>query len=933
VSDRAIRCCGLVALTLLLVTACVRLPKPVPPGTVPVANPPRVGTPQVVTRLPVSVKPAVLPQGAMAEYPGWEGGLFFVTLSPTPAVGVKTADVFKTLVRPVLEAVGFTRDPARSISPPQGDGRRMEPADLARLAAPLEWEYRAQPKLFRKNTPRMIDVLVGRVPADPDIDRALQMGEGMTYAQFKADVERVEIQYTFRQIEGGLPIEHTMVTVTRWDGQTPTAVFGSFLNTYDVVNHARLSRDEAVKAGAAALAAQREIERVEERPSAGPDLVLLPYGTDSKGSARLHRAWRMTLWAEWQTMRARFIVWIDAETKKLLKLEPLVGTVQAFGRVYQRDPSGGTQVASFQVDAAASLLPAQLDQTADATNATWYVLSQSSLMERVDIGSDGWDSREARIRSDTGGSSPTMAQFDQIPLNQPPPGCFAIDREGFEQVNVFGIVARHHGTVQAGGIFQPFPEYVWGPRVRMGGCQAGSDLGFGACSGYFDAQCPMRTEPEIAIPGGGGFVFQPLNYLNFADDNTMVAHEFGHNATNRLTLDRPTDWCGAPTGTACPTVAGWGRFDDLGDAWASHLESTNCMGGWVAKNRGGVDAARHCAMFHDEWGGLPRRLEVLTPFNATASSATVPQDHFPEKRSISKDRHADGEIAAAALWQVRLGMRSKCRPSGVPQYGIRFQRALRRTGQAPLTGPAVSDLAVYEHLHDLEKQMIYEWWSSGQPGGPPAFAHNGAHTTNKVTAGFARAGLFMVPPHCLRGESVPGDERCPDGDNGGDAVIDIDDNDTADDLQVDNVWYPEHDYLAVGASTPPTFRVWTGPRYRLDGPNGEATYVNPAPCYSEFQVEVSTDPGFPAGATVVSPWLSVDRDPTTPDSPECYGTWQPGLYDWQTLQAEGPGGRIYYRARTRAGVGGDERISTQPGGIFSVPPPYAVLTLNGQPDY
>jgi hypothetical protein len=433
--------------------------------------------------------------------------------------------------------------------------------------------------------------------------------------------------------------------------------------------------------------------------------------------------------------------------------------------------------------------------------------------------------------------------------------------------------------------------------------------------------------PETPKPGGG-FNFEPLNHLNFADDNTMVAHEFGHNATTRLTNDRPSDWCSPAPGGSCQNVPGWSLFDDLADSWASHLESTNCIGGWVAQNRGGVGAGLYCNPFHDDWGALPRRLEVVTPFNET-----VRQDHFPEKRKFfSTEIHSNGEIAAAALWEVRLGLRSKCRTSGVPQFGVRFQRALRRTGQATFVGAPDSDLGIYQRLHDLEKQMVYEWWTSGLPGGPPAFKHNGAHSTNKVTAGFARAGLFLVEPHCLMGQSVS-DPRCPTGDNAGDAVIDINDNDLADDLTIDGVSYPENDYLRLGDPTPPTFSVWTGPRYRLNGLNGAATYQNPAPCYPEFQVEVSTDPAFPSAATVTSPWLSVDRNPSTVSSPECDGTWQPAAADWTTLQAGGAGSKIYYRARTRASAGGDVRISTEPGGIFTVPPPYAVLTISGQPDY
>ena len=53
-----------------------------------------------------------------------------------------------------------------------------------------------------------------------------------------------------------------------------------------------------------------------------------------------------------------------------------------------------------------------------------------------------------------------------------------------------------------------------------------------------------------------------------------------------------------------------------------------------------------------------------------------------------------------------------------------------------------------------------------------------------------------------------------------------------------------------------------------------------------------------------------------------------------TLQTGGALSRVYYRARTQDASGGNERLSTSPGnGLWTVPPPYAVITANGKSDY
>ena len=324
---------------------------------------------------------------------------------------------------------------------------------------------------------------------------------------------------------------------------------------------------------------------------------------------------------------------------------------------------------------------------------------------------------------------------------------------------------------------------------------------------------------------------------------------------------------------------------------------------------------------------MPRLHEVTWPFNPAA-----PGDHFPEHRDAATGGYADMHIPSAALWQLREGMRSKCRPSGHPQFFVRWTRALKNTGFMG-ADPGNTDLGIYRYLHDLELELIEQWATSGLAGGPPAFAHNGNHTTSKVLAAFAKTGLFPIPAGCIDGDATTVDAAlCPGGENGADAVIDIEDNEPGDDLTVDDVVHPEHDFLRLGGPAP-TFHVWTGSRFTFSGTSARPI-TGTAPCNSRYRVEVSTDAAFPAASTLDSGWVTVDTDTDTPASPECYDTWTPSAGQWTTLQAGGAGTRVHYRVRTRDAADGNERLSTSPAnGTWTVPAPYAVITATGQSDY
>jgi hypothetical protein len=872
-------------------------------------EPPRIDVPgpwNYKDRKPLLVDPSALPDGARGQFPAYDGDPFFIILPVKQRGSMSADDVAQEVLVPVLKALRYRRG-LEGLGKAPKDGVKQPVANFHSLAQVVADEYARTPKLHRPRTKQMLDVFLGRRPPTPEIDQTIETGEGMTFAQFVANVERLAIVYPFQQMVGNVPIEHTLVHASRWEGQGITTVQGALFDRYLVGNSVVLSPTQAVQAAIVELNKIKGVKVGEGPPVEGPVLVLLPYQSDPiTGVADLRYAYRMQIGVNWSNQQGPFLLWLDAATGRLLKLLSFIDSgVAASGTVWNRDPGIGTTSApwSFQVDPSAAGL---------------YTLELNGFTNRIDYQGDGvvgFNALDTSISDSLNGSSAFLANFNQAPINDAAQAlCASGTNKSFQQVHFMGTLSRHYQTVLGQGIFLPFPTSDFSPRIESttAGCNAFGGLNFGACAGYTSASCPNASDNTNSS----------TNFMNTAHDNTWIAHELGHSITPRLSSGRPSDWCGAPP---CSIPVGWGNFHDLCDAWSAHFESTNCWSGWFGKNLMGVDASLNC-LLHDEGGFAPRLHQVTTPFNPGA-----PGDHFPEHRAGGNTcGYCDMQIASAALWEVRVGMRSKCRPSGMPQYGVRFQRALKETGFLGFA-PNTSDRGTFQSLHDLATKMVDQWATSGSPSGPPAFAHNGAHTTSKVTSGFARTGVFLMPYQCLDGDAATSDPlACPTGENGGDAVVDIDDNEPADDLSINGVAHPEYDFLQAGGPAP-TFQVWTGPRYRLDGASGASTATNPSPCNTKFRLEVSNDPAFPA-STILSAWVNVDVDPTTAGSPECFGTWTPSAGEWATLQAGGS--RVYFRARTRDAADMNERLSTQPGaGLWTVPPPYAVITADGRSDY
>lgn len=857
--------------------------------------------------------------------PTRDGGNLFAALPALEGDPEDSNEVFREVIAPLLDSVGFPNADQRLAWPgklrPEAPSRGITlPGSRLRGVAMLQASRGTGDEASMSPAARdMLHTFLGEVQRpSANTQRTLAAAWGMSYAEYRGDIQREQIVYPFLQTHRGVPLEHTLLLASRAPGQRVTSVRGSLVHRHgEPLNAppsaqlgARSSLDTTLRLLSLQMGASLELRE-------DPALVLLPFGTDKDGVTQLVYAWRVTLRAGLGKRSFWFRAWIapldgiqGAAPKPILKIQLLTREAAATGAGWRRDPgSGGVPVRSFEVD----------DGVATGTRAgeKRYFLQLKGLAFRVE------HPKPVDLISQ-------LPKFDSPPMHDAAAAICSsapsTDNPAFQQIHLFGLMHLNQKFALNSGAFSPLPATPWSPIVESSttNCSAGSAPSFAACAGYFSSACPNFSTGKVG----------PDNYMNFAHDGTIISHELAHRVIDTFTNDRPRNWCGE---FACQVPIGWSTMHDLSDAWADHIHDTNCTGGWVAKNQGGVNASHDCqgSRGHSDTSELPRLHELTVPFNPAS-----PGDHFPERRRLrpaAADDYGDMQIAAAALWQVREGMRSIDPVSGPILFFSRFARALRMTGFMTVD-PGTSDRGIYELLQDLELQMIDQWATAGTipsdapPGTPAPFSHS----TNKVIAGFAKAGIFPIRAECLSGTAsrsvlVP----CPRGKQGAEAVIDIDDGEPEDDVDAQGQPSPDHERLRLGGP-PPVFHVWTGARFRFHGADNEDTRPMPssAPCHGRFRVEVSTDPEFKVGVVVQSEWIEVDTDTTTPSTPECYGNWAPSTRNWEELQKAGDGARLYYRARTSdSGTPNDpdERLSTRPGnGLWNVLPPFAVLSTTGR---
>jgi hypothetical protein len=840
--------------------------------------------------------PGPTPEGVTISRSGFEGGAFSAVLAVRAQDGEPgTAQVLEEIA-PTLRALGFQRDLLDLAGP--DEPLRLEPPDLKSLAAEVCREAALQEG---RSSREVCAALRGDGLPSQTADQAIRYAYGLGFADWKADLQRLSFQYHFSQVVEGVPIEGAGVSAFRRQGESVSLVHGSLFDRFTVVNRASAKPQDVVPGIALTLLTRQLGVRQVPVPIRKPELVLIPDGTVRTAAVEtvpaLRYAWRVLLGLP--DRPESWMVWIDAEKGKLLRVAAQwKDATEVEGVRWRRDPGlcktgspSCTELVKFEVN----------DPHGDK-----LVLQLNGVFDQIENG----NGPDLEVQLSKGG-------FNQSPVNNHTTAlCAAQGNSAFRQVNAYSHLYSLWKIVGSAGIVPTFPEKAL--RVVVDDEDPGDQNGSAA---YYDSD-PKKPDASSSLWLADGHGFREAacpglvgSRLNGAQDVTVMAHETSHLFVQRLQERRPAKWCGCSKCKTCPMpdTLGHNILHDFADSFAFSYASTDCFAGWTAKNLGGVDASLHCQGTTSEAGGFPRRAEVS-------------MDRFPEHRGINRGEYANGQIAAAGLWEVRKGLRSKALVAGTEEYWVRLLRSLWGFGflnntcsfedvYPGTTRPRYNscDRDVFLYLQDLERRMVGEWVASG------------GQTVSKVLSGWAKAGLYLIPFHCLDGNLATTDpDACPSDpklETAPDAVIEIDDQDTGDDLVVDGVAHPEVDYLR--ADGPPRFQVWTGPHYRFAG-DGTAVLVGPPPCGDHYEVELAADAGF---NTVV--WTSGSIP--VAGAQACSGEVILSASDWKNVQDQLVEPKVYYRVKTWD-VLGRERISTSPGaGAFQISPPFAVITATGTP--
>jgi hypothetical protein len=474
----------------------------VPPVYAPPLQRPPLRTKLRVDSLRKSVSGAV---------PAFDGDAFHVNLPASRDTAPTDAEI-RSLVLSVVRSLGWERDStelvrARRVALPAADPTFLE----------------EQIKRGNAATRNRVSGKIGRL--SDTTGRAID-GEG---AELRALGRERRTVVVFDQRVNQVRVELARVVAQLVEGRGVVAVHGRLFGVLNIANK------RVLDAGAAVSAARAYVQRTAKlapkaapRDTTRPELVLLPYGSVFR------YAWRL----EVRTVGGPYRLWIDAETSRVLQVEPLFFAETASGLVFNPSPTTGTETRSFEIDPASG------------------GVHQLLLTGTLDVDNFGADGRSSGDLTQAG------TDFNVAPLNGT-----VVDRIGstgynsrFQDINAFGWISYDTQLMTALGS-QTFPSIVatvnhddpceFGNNNACGG---GSEVAFGIGS---------ATITTSTAPGA---------MFNSAIDATVVTHEWGHILT------------GMQVSVGGGIISG-ALNEGLSDFWAATIHNDPVFGAWWGHNR------------------------------------------------------------------------------------------------------------------------------------------------------------------------------------------------------------------------------------------------------------------------------------------------------------------------------------------------------------
>jgi hypothetical protein len=451
-----------------------------------------------------------LPKGATGILPTFDGEQFHINLpGGQPRMSEEAA---RQMIGEISKAVGWERNP---------EELRLISREPSRVPEAKAVDQQARQAI--EETKKQVSGRLG--PLDETTQKSIEQRSN----EAKAEMMRAQEVVSYDQRFQGTRIELARIQAIYQQGRGLVAVTGRLFSDVRPSNRSALTEAQGI---AAARAYVSRYTKLAAAQAGGSELVILPYGDTMKF------AWRVDVAAE----EGPYRLWLDAESRTVLQLEPLFSAVAASGLIFNRNPPT-TEVRSFEVNPA---------------SGGNYTLTMTNLIALHNSGADGTGG-DLTLAAPAGSTS---AHFNVAPIN--------------------GTVVERTNQTNYNGRFQEVSAYAWiyGDLKNIEGWGGRTFPSTITVRVNHNNPCGFGINNSCANWGSNTLVFgigqatiststSTNDLFSGALDATVLAHELGHLVNHRQ---------------MSPNSPSWTLDEGLADFWAATITNTDIFGGWWAHN-------------------------------------------------------------------------------------------------------------------------------------------------------------------------------------------------------------------------------------------------------------------------------------------------------------------------------------------------------------